>query len=67
MCGENLESDDKESAESAHPRVCGENRESPVQGRNLWGSSPRVRGKHETSTFDIELPGLIPACAGKTN
>ena len=50
----------------AHPRVCGENALSNLQGSFSTGSSPRVRGKHARI---INLPddwGLIPACAGKT-
>ena len=31
-----------------------------------FGSSPRVRGKHVFDAFPELLPGLIPACAGKT-
>ena len=50
----------------AHPRVCGENsklhRRMPVP----LGSSPRVRGKRSLSHADTGIPGLIPACAGKT-
>ena len=51
----------------AHPRVCGENRE---RGRDVdfaHGSSPRVRGKLSKAHRPGLTPGLIPACAGKTD
>ena len=51
---------------SAHPRVCGENL--ACTPRTPWkaGSSPRVRGKPIAETLDLDIGGLIPACAGKT-
>ena len=50
----------------AHPRVCGEN-ERKITGVDLEsGSSPRVRGKRDFRRRKIHMPGLIPACAGKT-
>ena len=52
---------------SAHPRVCGENALPGPVGRDDDGSSPRVRGKHEASMPHVQLRGLIPACAGKTD
>ena len=54
------------SASEAHPRVCGENRPLLAPYVPLGGSSPRVRGKHVFDAFPELLPGLIPACAGKT-
>ena len=53
--------------ESAHPRVCGENREDPAPGGRPAGSSPRVRGKREAICHIRLSAGLIPACAGKTD
>ena len=50
----------------AHPRVCGENRRGPHQGRRPQGSSPRVRGKLARVVGDLGALRLIPACAGKT-
>ena len=50
----------------AHPRVCGENQTRSFGLWTLWGSSPRVRGKHRLGCFAFVNSGLIPACAGKT-
>ena len=50
----------------AHPRACGENRESPCDWHGVRGSSPRVRGKLRPPTQGARAPGLIPARAGKT-
>ena len=50
----------------AHPRVCGENRPWSYRGASNMGSSPRVRGKRMVWLLCRGLPGLIPACAGKT-
>ena len=46
--------------------MCGENQASDLDARLVWGSSPRVRGKLETSRGQLHEFGLIPACAGKT-
>ena len=54
-------------AEPAHPRVCGENLELGVEGVEVGGSSPRVRGKHVGDLGVLVRGGLIPACAGKTS
>ena len=51
---------------TAHPRVCGENRDSPRRADRRGGSSPRVRGKLHHSAPQVRRRGLIPACAGKT-
>ena len=50
----------------AHPRVCGENDGSTSANRKVFGSSPRVRGKHGLDQGHRAQRGLIPACAGKT-
>ena len=50
----------------AHPRVCGENAPSTTATKAAHGSSPRVRGKQRRSRRRRGGPGLIPACAGKT-
>mgnify|MGYP001681432688 CR=1 FL=1 len=52
---------------TAHPRVCGENPPLGTRRPTTRGSSPRVRGKHEASMPHVQLRGLIPACAGKTD
>ena len=51
---------------TAHPRVCGENRQSPSWMDAAWGSSPRVRGKRAWWPRPSNHRRLIPACAGKT-
>ena len=50
----------------AHPRVCGENVGEYGGGVVGEGSSPRVRGKQLPENRTHWNPGLIPACAGKT-
>ena len=51
----------------AHPRVCGENENRDRRRLTLYGSSPRVRGKHGFAAKHSGPRGLIPACAGKTS
>ena len=46
--------------------MCGENRRITACGERRSGSSPRVRGKLWLVPKIAVLPGLIPACAGKT-
>ena len=50
----------------AHPRVCGENTRRSAHQTVKGGSSPRVRGKRGIVQAARIVPGLIPACAGKT-
>ena len=54
------------SSYGAHPRVCGENLAPAAKIAAGWGSSPRVRGKLDADRVEVRVPGLIPACAGKT-
>ena len=54
------------SGAGAHPRVCGENLKRTFLKLRKAGSSPRVRGKLGFLHALDGLPGLIPACAGKT-
>ena len=50
----------------AHPRACGENSRNSKGGTCTPGSSPRIRGKHRRTVWNV-LPGrLIPAHTGKT-
>ena len=51
---------------TAHPRVCGENKNRSVMSRHGGGSSPRVRGKLIEALGGQVIRRLIPACAGKT-
>ena len=49
-----------------HPRVCGEHRLT-CRGEPLrLGSSPRMRGTHQTSVAQSYCRGIIPAYAGNT-
>ena len=50
----------------AHPRVCGENLKNNSMNAATAGSSPRVRGKPQSTRYRCGGLGLIPACAGKT-
>ena len=57
----------RERRGGAHPRVCGENVLVADRAARRWGSSPRVRGKPHNLEQVADHPGLIPACAGKTD
>ena len=58
---------DRREYHAAHPRVGGENSD-PAYGRALsMGSSPRGRGKLQATPQADNVPGLIPAWAGKTS
>ena len=46
--------------------MCGENLGQERLKLFHAGSSPRVRGKRDTVMVNVQLHGLIPACAGKT-
>ena len=50
----------------AHPRACGENLLLKAINQFSQGSSPRVRGKHESVGSLGRVSRLIPARAGKT-
>ena len=56
----------KSTADTAHPRVCGENISDKGQALTDWGSSPRMRGKLTEISNELATLGLIPAYAGKT-
>ena len=64
--GKTMMGGDGAREESAHPRVCGENRPALRLRGSARGSSPRVRGKRDVQALRKPLAGLIPACAGKT-
>ena len=51
----------------AHPRSRGENVELEGHVGDVLGSSPLTRGKLEARRRALDLAGLIPAHAGKTN
>ena len=54
------------TASRAHPRACGENKDSSSTARSRAGSSPRVRGKPVRHRPPPRRQRLIPARAGKT-
>ena len=50
-----------------HPRVCGE-KDTLQPGAHVFvGSPPRVRGKAPRPPCPPSLPGITPACAGKSD
>ena len=49
-----------------HPRVCGEKVRITVNDLMSIGSPPRVRGKVRLFLGGNLLPGITPACAGKS-
>ena len=49
-----------------HPRVCGEKPTQRSTGSVRPGSPPRVRGKGSAPPRGHPLPGITPACAGKS-
>ena len=49
-----------------HPRVCGEHLITHGKGKNLPGSSPRMRGALVKRHINIDRLGIIPAYAGST-
>ena len=50
----------------AHPRRCGDHLTVPPGKSNAYGSSPQVRGPHNTAFRAYTRRGLIPAGAGTT-
>ena len=54
------------SAPSDHPRACGANKGSQDGFAQLFGSSPRVRGKHDIFSKGGFVGRIIPARAGQT-
>ena len=54
------------SAPSDHPRACGANKGSQDGFAQLFGSSPRVRGKRTAKTGQHATKRIIPARAGQT-
>ena len=49
-----------------HPRVCGEQRQSPSSSQLAVGSPPRVRGTVGQPFQSIRRHGITPACAGNS-
>ena len=49
-----------------HPRVCGEQVEKSQWNDFSKGSSPRVRGAGRVEARQVQVHGIIPACAGSS-
>ena len=49
-----------------HPRVCGEKSAASIWAICARGSPPRVRGKAGRALEGACIPGITPACAGKS-
>ena len=49
-----------------HPRACGAHRRGEIDPRDVWGSSPRMRGSPYPTLYRKLLTGIIPAHAGLT-
>ena len=49
-----------------HPRMCGEHASPAARMFLAAGSSPHVRGAHDTIPASRHSRGIIPACAGST-
>ena len=50
-----------------HPRVCGEKWSTTYYTMPVRGSPPRVRGKARPRWAKSHIPGITPACAGKSH
>ena len=50
-----------------HPRVCGADQGVADGGRDVHGSSPRVRGRQAQLARHVVADRIIPACAGQTD
>ena len=50
-----------------HPRMCGEHASPAARMFLAAGSSPHVRGAHDTIPASRHSRGIIPACAGSTS
>ena len=50
-----------------HPRACGEHLPLRRYALTSWGSSPRLRGTHDSPGVDGRTGGIIPALAGNTS
>ena len=64
--GKRQESKPDGSGGKDHPRVCGEKIGTVRRDVAFLGSPPRVRGKVHQGGILQNLPGITPACAGKS-
>ena len=53
--------------EQDHPRVCGEKVKIVTRAQLEEGSPPRVRGEATSMGCATRLPGITPACAGRSD
>ena len=56
----------RQPLQTEHPRVCGENGNTPQTGKMTSGTSPRMRGKPAAGQIPPGFQRNIPAYAGKT-
>ena len=64
--GNTFSEHDYQSGIAVHPRACGEHHLCRRQARGYGGSSPRMRGTHETRDAHARIGRFIPAHAGNT-
>ena len=64
--GKSEEATTNADAEGDHPRMCGEKLLQCTQESHHLGSPPHVRGKADGCPVSERLPGITPACAGKS-
>ena len=64
--GKTTDSQRNKPARGAHPRVCGEDRQSPIATITDNGSPPRMRGRRPARCGLTARGRLTPAYAGKT-
>ena len=64
--GKSEEAPTNADAEGDHPRMCGEKLLQCTQESHHLGSPPHVRGKADGCPVSERLPGITPACAGKS-
>ena len=56
----------QKSAQRDHPRVCGEKKGVDIVITHAFGSPPRVRGEARSVQKPEAVPGITPACAGRS-
>ena len=49
-----------------HPRMCGKDKQRRCHGSGTSGSPPHVRERLHAMRVYVQVPGITPACAGKT-
>ena len=64
--GSTRRSKSSDNANRDHPRMRGEHKILIFRCRPDWGSSPHARGALVRPLGDLQVAGIIPACAGST-